>query len=97
MYQHKKTTKKVHKILIKSLKSWKKIWLWWGIWIFFLFDFDWSKDVQENLMHDIEYIIKNFQYLTENKIKNKIEPLLLKHKNGNNIQENKKEQNEWTA
>ena len=45
-------------------------------------------------MHDIEYIIKSFQYLTENKIKNKIEPLLLKHKNGNNIQENKKEQNE---
>ena len=61
---------------------------------FFFFDFDWSKDVQENLMHDIEYIIKNCQYLTENKIKNKIEQLLLKHKNGNNIQENKKEQNE---
>ena len=53
---------------------------------FFFFDFDWSKDVQENLMHDIEYIIKNCQYLTENKIKNKTEPLLLKHKNGNNIQ-----------
>ena len=28
---------------------------------FFFFDFDWSKDVQENLMHDIEYIIKNCQ------------------------------------
>ena len=39
----------------------------------FCFNFDWPKDVDENLKHEIEFIIKNNESLVENKIKNKIE------------------------
>ena len=39
------------------------------------FHFDWSKDVDENLKHEIEFIIKRNKSLAENKIKNKIEQL----------------------
>ena len=53
----------------------------------FWFDFDWPKHVDENLKHESEFIIKNNESLAENKIKNKIEQLLLKYKNGNNIHE----------
>ena len=35
----------------------------------FYFDCDWSKDVDENLKHEIEFIIKNNESLAENKIK----------------------------
>ena len=35
----------------------------------FYFDFNWSKDVNENLRHEIEFIIKSNESLTENKIK----------------------------
>ena len=35
----------------------------------FYFDYDWSKDVDENLKHEIEFIIKNNESLAENKIK----------------------------
>ena len=56
----------------------------------FCFNYDWPKDVDENLKHEIES-------LSENKIKNEIEPLFLKYKYGNNIHEHGKEQNGWTA
>ena len=35
-----------------------------------------------------EFIIKNNEFLAENKTKNEIVQLLLKYKNGNNINEN---------
>ena len=46
----------------------------------FYFDFDWSKNVDKTLKHEIEFIIKGNESLAENKIKNKIEQLLLKYK-----------------
>ena len=39
----------------------------------FYFDFDWPKDVDENLKHEIEFMIKSNESLAKNKIKNKIE------------------------
>ena len=53
----------------------------------FYFDFDWSNSVDENLKHEIEFIIKSNEYLAENKIKNETEQLLSKYKHGNNIHE----------
>ena len=41
----------------------------------------------------IEFIIKSNEYLAENKIKNKIEQLLLKYDHGNNIHEHRKQRN----
>ena len=46
----------------------------------FYFDFDWPKDVDANLKHEIENIIKSNESLAENKIKNEIKQLLLKYK-----------------
>ena len=43
----------------------------------FCFNFDWSKDVDENLKHEIELIIKHNESLAENIIKKQIEQLLL--------------------
>ena len=43
------------------------------------FNFDWPKDVDENLKHEIEFIIKSNKSLAENKIKNEIEQLLSKY------------------
>ena len=60
----------------------------------FCFNFDWPKDVDENLKHEIEFIIKSNESLAENKIKKEIEQLLLKYKHGNNIHEHGKKQNE---
>ena len=57
----------------------------------FCFSFNWSKDVDGNLKHEIESIIKSNQTLAENKIK--IEQLLLKYKHGSNIHEHGKQQN----
>ena len=51
------------------------------------------KDVDENLKHEVEFIIKSNETLAENKIKNGIEQLLEKYTHGNNIQEHGKEQN----
>ena len=62
----------------------------------FCFNFDWSKQVDENLKHEIEYILKTNESLTENKMKNEIEQLLLKDKHENNIHENGKQKTEWT-
>ena len=39
----------------------------------FYFDFDWPKDVDENLKHETEFTIKNYKSLTENKIKDEME------------------------
>ena len=41
----------------------------------FYFYFDWPKDIIENLQHDIEYIIKSYESLAENKIENDTEQL----------------------
>ena len=57
----------------------------------FCFNFDWPKYVDENLTHEIEFIIKSNESLAENKIKNEIEQLLLKYKHGNNIHEHRKQ------
>ena len=60
----------------------------------FYFGFDWPEDVDGNLKHEIEFIMKSNESLAEHKIKNEIEQLLSKYKNGNNIQEHGKQQNE---
>ena len=39
----------------------------------FRFNFDWPKDVDEDLKYEIEFIIKSNEFLAENKIKNEIE------------------------
>ena len=57
------------------------------------FNFDWPKDVDENLKHKIKLIIKSNEPLAENKIKNKTEQILSKFKHGNNIHEHGKQQN----
>ena len=57
----------------------------------FCFNFDWSKEVNENLKHEINFIIKNNESLAENNIKNEFEQLF-KYKNGNNIHEHRKQQ-----
>ena len=59
----------------------------------FCFNFDWPKDVDENLKYELEFIIKSNEALAENKMKNKIEQLLSKYKHGNNIHEHRKQQN----
>ena len=53
----------------------------------FCFNFDLPKDSDENLKHEIEFIIKNNESLPGNKIKNEIEELLLRYNHGNNIHE----------
>ena len=60
----------------------------------FYFDFDWPKDVDENLKHNILFIIKSNQFLVKNKLKNEIDQLLLKYNHGKNIHEHEKQQNE---
>ena len=61
----------------------------------FCFNFDWLKYVDDNLKHEIQFIIKGNKSLAENKIKNKIEQLFLKYKHGNDIHEHGKQQSEW--
>ena len=60
----------------------------------FYFDFDWPKDGEENLRHEIKFIIKSNEFLAENEMKNEMEQLLSKYKHGNNIHEQGKQQNE---
>ena len=57
----------------------------------FYFNFDWPKHVDENLKHEIEFIIKRNESLAGNEIKNKTEQLLLKYKHGNNIHKHAKQ------
>ena len=49
------------------------------------FNFDFSKDVDEDLKNKIEFILKSNESLSENGIRNEIEQLLLKHRHENNI------------
>ena len=56
------------------------------------FNFNWTKDVDGNLKHEIEFIMKSNESLAENEIKNEIEKLLLNYKHGNNIHEHRKQQ-----
>ena len=58
----------------------------------FRFNFGLPKYVDENLNNEIEFILESNESLAENKIKNKIEQLLLKYKHGNNIHEHGKQQ-----
>ena len=44
----------------------------------FYFYFDWPKEVNENLKHEIEFIMKSNESLAENKTKNETEQLLFK-------------------
>ena len=60
----------------------------------FCFNFDWPKYVDNNLRREIEFVIKSYEYLAENKIKKEIGQLLLKYKHGNSIHEHAKQQNE---
>ena len=53
--------------------------------------FYWPKNVDENLKHKIEFIIKSNESLAENEIKNEIEQLLLKFKHTNDIHEHEKQ------
>ena len=57
------------------------------------FSLDWPKDVDKNLKHKIEFFIKSNESLTENKIKNENEELMLQYKHGNDIHEHGKRQN----
>ena len=58
------------------------------------FKFDWSKDVDESFKREIEFIIKSNESSAENKIKNRIEQLLLEYKHGKIIHEHGKQQRE---
>ena len=44
----------------------------------FCFNFNWPKGVDENLKHEVEFIIKSNECLAKNKIKNETEQLLFK-------------------
>ena len=59
----------------------------------FCLNFHWPKDVDENLKHETEFIIKSNESLAENKMKNETEQLLLKYKHRKNIHEHGKLQN----
>ena len=58
------------------------------------FSFDWPEVVDENLKHEIEFMIKSNESLAESKIKNEIEQLLLKYKHESNIHDHRKQKNE---
>ena len=48
----------------------------------FYFYFDWTKDVDKNLNHKIEFVIKSNESVAENNIKNEAEQLLSKYEYG---------------
>ena len=53
--------------------------------------FDFLKDVNTNLMHEINFIIKDNKFLAEHTTKNEGSQLLSKYKHGNNIHEHRKQ------
>ena len=59
----------------------------------FCFNFDLPKDIDKNLKHEIEFIIKSNESLAKIVIKSEMEQLLLKYKHGNNSYEHGKLQN----
>ena len=87
LYLHNKIPKKVCNNLIKSLQIMEENMIVIRAPKKIFLNFDWPKYVSENLKHEIES-------LSENKIKNEIEQLLLKYKYGNNSHEHGKQQNE---
>ena len=62
-----------------------------------LISFDWPKNTDGNLKHDVEFHMKSNESLAEHKIKNETERFVLKYKHGNNIYEHRKQKNEWTT
>ena len=52
--------------------------------------FDWPKDLCNDLKHEIDFIIKQNEFLTENTIKIKDSWLLSKYKHGNDIHRKQK-------
>ena len=61
------------------------------------FCFDLPKDVDNNLEHETNSIIKHNELLDEHTIKNKVRQLFSKYKHGNDIHEHGKQQNQWTT
>ena len=59
----------------------------------FYFDFDWTKDVDKNLNHKIEFVIKSNESAAENNIKNEAQQLLSRYEYGSNIHKHRKQQN----
>ena len=55
------------------------------------FHYDLPKDIDNNLEHEIDYIIRHNKLLTKLAIKSKISQLLSKHKHGNNVYEHGKQ------
>ena len=53
--------------------------------------FDLLKDVNTNLMHEINFIIKDNKFLAEHTTKNEGSQSLSKYKHGNNIHEHRKQ------
>ena len=60
----------------------------------FYFCFNLTNDVDKNLKHEIEFVVKRNESLAEHKTTNKNEQLLSKYKHGNDIHEHGKQQNE---
>ena len=58
----------------------------------FYFDFHWPKDIDDNLKHEIEFVIKSNEFLAEKKIKKEI-TIFVQYKHGNNVHEHRKQQN----
>ena len=63
----------------------------------FYFDFDFPKNVDKNLKHEIEFTLKYNESYANNKMQKEIEQLLSKYKHGNDSHEYGKQKNEWTA
>ena len=55
------------------------------------FHFDLAKNAGQNLKHEVGSIIKRNQFLTEQRIRNKINQLLSKYKQGKDIHEHGKQ------
>ena len=62
----------------------------------FSFNFDCPKDVDENFNDEMEFIIKSFEPLADNKILKKTKQFSSKYKHENNIQEHRKYQKKQT-
>ena len=60
----------------------------------FYFYFDLPKDVDKNLKHEFEFIIKRNESLAKHKIKSEIKQLLSKYNHRNDIHDHGKQQNE---
>ena len=63
----------------------------------FCFNFDFSKDLNENLKNEIEFIIKSNESIAEKKRTNIIEPFFLKYKHESNIHKHRKQQKKSTT